>query len=70
VLKTDLSVEEMTKEDVHGRYKDLMYVERAFREIRWPHLSRPKREENKVENYPNKLRSPFSWAKYTSAGVL
>jgi transposase len=38
VLKTDLSVEEMTKEDVHGRYKDLMYVERAFREMKMEQL--------------------------------
>jgi transposase len=34
VLKTDLSVEEMSKEDVHARYKDLTNVERAFREMK------------------------------------
>jgi transposase len=38
VLKTDLSVEEMTKEDVHARYKDLAYVERAFREMKMVQL--------------------------------
>jgi transposase len=31
VLKTDLTPEQISKEDVHGRYKDLAFVEQAFR---------------------------------------
>ena len=38
VLKTDLSEEEMVKEDVHARYKDLSNVERAFREMKTEQL--------------------------------
>ena len=38
VLKTDLSLEEMGKEDIHGRYKDLSNVERAFREMKTEQL--------------------------------
>ena len=38
VLKTDLLAEEMSKEDVHARYKDLTYVERAFREMKMEQL--------------------------------
>jgi hypothetical protein len=34
VLKTDLSWEQMKKEEIHARYKDLSYVERAFREMK------------------------------------
>jgi transposase len=38
VLKTDLSAAAMTKEDVHARYKDLAYVERAFKEMKMEQL--------------------------------
>lgn len=38
VLKTDLSKEELTKEEVHSRYKDLSHVERAFREMKLEQL--------------------------------
>ena len=38
VLKTDLPATVMTKEDVHARYKDLTYVERAFREMKMAQL--------------------------------
>ena len=38
VLKTDLFAEAMTKEDVHERYKDLSYVERAFKEMKTEQL--------------------------------
>jgi transposase len=38
VLKTDLPVNEMAKEDIHARYKDLSYVEHAFREMKTEHL--------------------------------
>ncbi len=31
VLKTDLTAAQITKEDVHARYKDLAHVEQAFR---------------------------------------
>jgi len=38
VLKTDLSAEKISKEDIHARYKDLTYVERAFREMKMDQL--------------------------------
>ena len=38
VLKTDLSSNEMAKEDVNTRYKELSYVERAFREMKTEQL--------------------------------
>ena len=38
VLKTDLPVMAVGKEDVHARYKDLAHVERAFREMKADHL--------------------------------
>ena len=38
VLKTDLSVEQATKEIVHDRYKDLAMVEQAFRSSKTVHL--------------------------------
>ena len=38
VLKTDLPATAMIKEDVHARYKDLAYVERAFKEMKLEQL--------------------------------
>jgi hypothetical protein len=38
VLKTDLSKEEADKETIHGRYKDLAFVEQAFRTSKTGHL--------------------------------
>jgi transposase len=38
VLKTDLPVEAVSAETVHGRYKDLSMVERAFRTMKTSHL--------------------------------
>jgi transposase len=38
VLKTDLPAGAMTKEEVHARYKDLSYVEHAFREMKMEQL--------------------------------
>ena len=38
VLKTDLPATTMIKEDVHARYKDLAYVERAFKEMKLEQL--------------------------------
>jgi transposase len=38
VLKTDLPAKTMAKEDIHARYKDLAYVERAFREMKTEQL--------------------------------
>ena len=31
VIKTDLTLEQASKETIHGRYKDLALVEKAFR---------------------------------------
>ena len=38
MLKTDLSREDISKEDVHARYKDLSLVESAFRTCKQEHL--------------------------------
>ena len=38
VIKTDLSAEELDKQGVHDRYKDLTEVERAFRDCKSVHL--------------------------------
>lgn len=38
VIKTDLSAEIATAETIHDRYKDLAYVERAFRTFKSGHL--------------------------------
>ncbi|MCP5007834.1 MAG: hypothetical protein GY941_28440 [Planctomycetes bacterium] len=38
VIKTDLPAEELDKQGVHDRYKDLTEVERAFRDCKTMHL--------------------------------
>lgn len=38
VIKTDLTAEEATAETIHERYRDLMWVERAFRTFKTGHL--------------------------------
>lgn len=38
VIKTDLTTEEATAETTHERYRDLMWVERAFRTFKTGHL--------------------------------
>ena len=38
VIKTDLTAEEATAEAIHERYRDLMWVERAFRTFKTGHL--------------------------------
>jgi transposase len=38
VLKTDLPASAMKKEDIHAHYKDLAYVERAFKEMKLEQL--------------------------------
>lgn len=38
VLKTDLSAEQVDKQTIHDRYKDLALVERAFRTFKTTHL--------------------------------
>jgi transposase len=71
VLKTDLSAEAMTKEAVHERYKELSYVERAFREMKTGQLElRPLHVRSKTSTRAHVLVVMLSYMITRELGYL